>query len=273
MGRKRGKDATRRKKVLITGSGSGIGRSTAITLARRGHIVLATTHDEEGAEMLNKMAEGKGITLQSFKLDVTLPADRQKVLDNDIDVLINNAGIGESGSLTEIDIDRVRHNFEVNVFGPLELTQLALKDMMRRDRGTIIFISSLAGRVSMPFLGPYGMTKSALSNGVTAMRRELSMVTSNVHVVLVEPGIYHTGFNQETISKKYGWMGERSYFHAMIEQLRSDEEFYLNLAECHSTKSIITKIVAATEASRPRHRYVAPWWQGFLVQMARMLGM
>lgn len=261
-----------KRTVLITGSGSGIGRDTAMALAGRGHEVIATTHTAKEAETMNAAAERDGRPLRSFKLDVTSADDRRLVLEHNIDVLINNAGTGESGSLAEIEVERVRRNFEVNVFGPLELTQLALRNMMRRESGTVIFISSLAGRVTMPFLGSYAMTKFALSGGVEALRRELSKVTRNVHIVLVEPGSYHTGFNQRNIAKKYEWMGESSYFHPIIDRIRSDEGRYFRLFEQRSTASIVKKIVRASEAERPRRRYVAPWWQGAGVQLVRMFG-
>ena len=258
--------------VLITGSGSGIGRDTAFALARRGNEVIATTHTMEDARELEAAAERERLPLRSFRMDVTLAEDRGLILEHNPDVLINNAGTGESGSLAEIDVSRVRHNFEVNVFGPLELTHLALRGMMRRDRGTVIFISSLAGRITMPFLGPYAMTKFALSGGVEALRQELSRVTRNVHIVLVEPGSYHTGFNQRNIAKKYEWMGESSYFYPIMERIRSDEERYFRLFEQRSTGSIVSKIVKAAEAERPRRRYVAPWWRGAGVQLVRRFG-
>lgn len=261
-----------KRTVLITGSGSGIGRDTAMALARRGHEVIATTHTAKEAETMNAAAGRDDLPLRSFRLDVTSADDRRLVLEHDIDVLINNAGTGESGSLAEIEVERVRRNFEVNVFGPLELTQLALRNMMRRESGAVIFISSLAGRVTMPFLGSYAMTKSALSSGVEALRRELSKVTRNVHIVLVEPGSYHTGFNQRNVARKYEWMGESSYFHPIIDRIRSDEERYFRLFEQRSTASIVRKIVRASEAKRPQRRYVAPWWQGAGVQLVRMFG-
>lgn len=265
-------DQPGKRNILITGSGSGIGRDTAVALARRGHRVLATTHTHAEAEEMSELSARLRLPIESFKLDVTAPDDRNRIVGLDLDVLINNAGTGESGSLAEIDVDRVRHNFEVNVFGPLSLTQLALRRMVPMDRGTVIFISSLAGRITMPFLGPYSMTKFSLSGGIDALRQELSKIDSNVHVVLVEPGSYHTGFNQENIAKKYEWMGETSYFYQTIDRIRSDEERYFRLLEVRSTDSIVRKIVRAAEARKPRFRYVAPWWQGALVQLARTFG-
>ena len=164
---------TANKTILITGAGSGIGKDATVALARRGHKVIATTHTIASAKEMNSLAVAQKLNIESFKLDVTVPEDRAKILDYDIDVLINNAGIVESGSLSEIDVKRIRNNFEVNVFGPLELTQLALKNMMTKDSGTMIFISSLVGRISVPFLASYCMTKFSLSGGANALRQEL----------------------------------------------------------------------------------------------------
>ncbi len=262
-----------KKTILITGSGSGIGKSTAMTLVRRGHDVLATTHHQESADELQRMAKQKKLPLTAFKLDITDPDDRQLITEYSIDVLINNAGIGESGSLAEIPIQKIRDNFEVNVFGSLALSQLALQQMLPRNSGTIIFISSLAGRiVSMPFLGPYIMTKFALSATAEDLRNELRYITDNVHVSVVEPGAYHTGFNQKNIAKKYEWMDAGSYFYAVIDRIKRRETTQFRLTESRSLDSIVCKIVSAAEADKPKLRYCAPWWQCAGVRMLRMLG-
>lgn len=260
------------KTILITGCSSGIGLDSAVALAKRGHRVIATTRTENSAQKLKVIAEKKNINLESFKLDLLIKEDREKILNYDIDVLINNAGDGESGSLAEIDVDKVRNNFEVNVFTQLELTQLALKKMMKNNKGTIIFISSLAGRVIMPFLGSYCMTKFAITCGAETLRKEIYKIKKNVHVCLVEPGAYHTGFNQENIVKKYKWMDENSYFYKIIDTLKKEEDKYFSFNELKSTKTIVKKIIKASEAKKPKLRYSAPWWQYAGVQVMRIFG-
>ncbi len=261
-----------KKTIFITGSGSGFGYDAALALARRGHKVIATTHTTASANELNSFAKKNNLNIESFKLDVTVPEDRQKILNYDVDVLLNNAGTGQSGSLAEIPLDKIRHDFEVNVFGSIALAQLALQKMMKSDKGTVLFVSSLAGRVAMPFLGSYSMTKFALSGGIDAMRREIKKITDNVHVALIEPGAYHTGFNQKNIAKKYTWMDEKSYFWKIKDDLKAKEEKYFETMELKSTKSMITQIVKACEASKPKLRYTAPWWQAVGVQMMRIFG-
>lgn len=261
-----------KKTILITGSRRGIGRDTAIRLASLGHHIIATVHREESVEDLRLYAKEKGVTLDVFKLDITDPEDQKKILDLDIDVLINNAAIGESGSLSEVPLSRVRKNFETNLFGTLELTQLALKKMMKKDSGRIIFISSIAGRLPMSFWGPYCMTKFSLSAAADIMRKELKMITRNVHISVVEPGTYHTGFNQGVMDTKYTWMDESSYFYKIINKIRKQEETTFGLLERKTTKSIVNKIVKAVESNNPQLRYTAPWWQALFVQISRIFG-
>jgi short-subunit dehydrogenase len=263
---------TYKKTILITGSGSGIGKAVALELAQKGHTVLATTHHKVDADELNRLALENKISLQSFVLDVTKATDRVKILEYDIDVLINNAGIGETGSLAEIPFDKVRHTFEVNVFGSFELTQLTLKSMMKKDRGTILFVSSLLGRVTAPFFGPYSMSKFAVSSGAEMLRNELSQVTDTVHVSVIEPGAYHTGFNQKMINKKFEWMDEKSYFYKIINKIKDREEKQFRLSEANEITSIVAEVVKAAEADKPKLRYSAPWWQNWGVAVLRVFG-
>ena len=103
------------KTILITGAGSGIGKDASFALAARGHRVLATTQTQAQAEALAHESQHKGIHLEAFKLDITLDADRKLIEPFAIDVLVNNAGMGESGSLAEVDMQRVRNILEVKL--------------------------------------------------------------------------------------------------------------------------------------------------------------
>jgi short-subunit dehydrogenase len=260
------------KTILITGAGTGIGRDSAIELSKRGHRVIATTHTQTQADDLQAQCQQNGWAMDTFKLDITLPSDREKILPLELDVLVNNGAIGDSGSLAEVSIDRVRQTFEVNVFATLELTQLALKGMIARQRGTVVFVSSIVGRIPMPFLMPYSMTKFALSAAGAALRAEMDTLGKNVNVCIVEPGAYHTGFNQSMAEKKYEWMSQESYFQDRIPAMKAREGKEFRMMEAKSTASIVAKIVKASEAKRPSLRYVAPWIQGAFVRLARILG-
>lgn len=266
------KKITNPKLILITGAYSGFGKDTAIALAKRGHNVIATTHTENEAKELSSFVKEQNLNIKTFKLDTTLKEDREKVLEFNLDVLINNAGTGQSGSLAEIPLDRMRDDFETNIFSSFALSQLVLKKMIARNSGTVIFVSSMVGRITMPFLGSYSMTKFALSAGAEAMRAELYKITKNVHVSLIEPGAYHTGFNQENIAKMFTWMNESSYFYKIIDKIKKEEEEYFEFLELKSTKSIVKKFVKASEARKPKLRYTAPLWQAFGIQVMRILG-
>jgi len=259
-----------RKSILITGAGTGIGRDIAKSLVERGHKVHATTHHDAEVAPLH---EELGGDVDVFRLDITDPQDRAKIAGLDIDVLINNAGQGESGSLAEINLDRVRRLFEVNLFSSLELTQIAIGTMIERGGGTIIFISSVAGRIPLPFLMPYGMTKYALSAAASGLRSEMRTLGKDIHVSVIEPGAFHTGFNQRLWNSRFEWMDKRSIFSTgQIETMKAASTRTLGWIEVKSTASIVNKVVSAAEARNPRLRYVAPWYVALVVRMLRILG-
>jgi short-subunit dehydrogenase len=260
----------RPKSVLITGAGTGIGKDTARALIERGHRVFATTHHEsEAASLAVELPGAAGV----FKMDITRAIDREKLAGLQLDVLINNAARGESGSLAEIDIGKIRDVFEVNLFCSLELTQIAIKGMIERGGGTIIFISSITGRIPAPFLMPYSMSKFAVSAAAAGLREEMRLLGKGIHVSVVEPGPYRTGFNQKLSESRFQWMTESSLFSAeQIAQMKAKTDRELRIAERGSTESIVRKIVGATEADRPKLRYVAPLHFALLVRMLRILG-
>jgi short-subunit dehydrogenase len=269
----------RRKTILITGAGSGIGRDAVFALAARGHRVIAATFDEAQASELRSQCAAtagtggaKAAGIEVIRLDITSAADRESVRDREIDVLINNAGVGDSGSLAEVDVDRIRKVFEVNVFATIELTQVVLAGMIARSRGTVLFVSSVAGRLPVPYLMPYSMSKFALSAAGAALRSEMDQLGRHIQISLIEPGAIHTGFNQAMTGRKYEWMAKDSYFRDQIDRLKASETKSFNFLEARNTRSIVAKIVTAAEARRPKLRYVAPFLQGLGVRIARILG-
>ncbi|MGB6059724.1 MAG: SDR family oxidoreductase [Microthrixaceae bacterium] len=189
--------------VLITGAGSGFGKGAAVALAARGHHVIATTESEEQAEALRSEAP----EFQVEKLDITTD-DVAKVDAWDIDVLIDNAGAGQFGPLADVPLDIVRRLFEVNVFGTLAITQRVLAGMIPRGSGRVIIVSSVAGLVSAPAIGPYAMTKHALQAMGKAMRAELA--PQGIDVCLLNPGPYNTGFNDRMANAMWDWFDDTS---------------------------------------------------------------
>src|SRR6201997_858304 len=130
--------------ILITGAGSGFGEGTAIGLAKQGHVVIAAAQSWPQVTALRNKANSLGLSgLRVEKLDLLEPHDTARAVDWEFDVLFNNAGIGEGGPISEIPLDLVRRNFEVNVFAPLDFTQRVVKRWVRsKTRGKIVFVSS-----------------------------------------------------------------------------------------------------------------------------------
>ncbi|MBN7575093.1 short-chain dehydrogenase [Clostridium sp. 2-1] len=260
------------KKILITGCGSGLGREASFALANRGHYVYATTHTEEQAARINAINKKYNLPIESFKLDILHSNDRARVTNLEIDVLINNAAIGNSGSVAEVDSDIYRETFETNVFCPIELTQLVLKQMIPRKKGRIIFVSSLAGRSPIPFLSPYCATKFALEAIGPSLNEELKELNDvNIPVILIEPGGYSTGFNQKNIAKQFNWMKIHSYFKNNIHSLESKQYAYFKLTESTNFDSIMDKYIIAVEDKYPRERYVSPSIQGAFIKIKNIL--
>ena len=201
--------------VLITGAGSGFGKGTAIALANRGHNVIATTETREQAVAL--LAESP--KLQVEKLDITLSADVASAAKFDVDVLINNAGAGQTGPIADISLDRVRYLFEVNVFGTLAITQAVLPKMAAKKSGRIIIVSSIGGVIAGPSFGPYAMTKHALEAMGKSMRAELA--ASGIDVTLINPGPYNTGFNDRMAASMWEWFGDEAISAPATDLLRA----------------------------------------------------
>ena len=192
------------KTVLITGAGSGFGKGASVALAARGHRVIATTETQEQADVLAR--EHPELTVA--KLDITRPEDVDLVAQWDIDVLINNAGAGQTGPLADVPLDRVRRLFEVNVFGTLSITQAVLAQMVPKGSGRIIIVSSIAGVLPGPAFGPYSMTKHALEAMGKTLRSELA--AQGIDVTLLNPGPYLTGFNDRMADSMWEWVGADS---------------------------------------------------------------
>ena len=245
----------------------------AIELARRGHTVYATTHYEKECEELNDIALKENLYLKSFKLNILLEEDRDKLLDIDFDVLINNAAIGDSGSISEISIDRLKNVFETNVFSNIKITQIAIKKFVENKKGRIIFLSSLAGRIPLTFLAPYCSTKYTIECFTSCLRTELKKLKyAKIDVCIIEPGAYATGFNKKIYEKKYKWMKKNSYFKYELNKIKTSDKKLWNSIESKNFHSIVKQYVRAVENKKLKQRYTAPKIQAFFIQLLRILG-
>ncbi|WP_458461821.1 SDR family oxidoreductase [Paenibacillus sp.] len=184
--------------ALITGTSSGFGLLTAITLAKQGYRVVATMRDLSRREELTRLAEQAGISerVQVVQLDVTDPESVQKavgtVLQNNgrIDILVNNAGFAVGGFIEEVSMEDWRRQMETNLFGLIAVTRAVLPVMREQKQGLIINLSSVSGLSGFPGYAPYAASKFAVEGFTESLRHEMS--SFGVRVVLVEPGAYRT---------------------------------------------------------------------------------
>jgi NAD(P)-dependent dehydrogenase (short-subunit alcohol dehydrogenase family) len=187
------------KTVLITGASSGIGRSTAKYFATRGWNVVATMRHPEAEQELTALP---GVLV--VDLDVQRPATIARALQAGIarfghlDALVNNAGYGQFGVFEAISDEQARQQFEVNVFGVMNVTRAVLPHFRERGQGTILNVSSGTGRVTLPLISLYAASKFALEGFSEALALELA--TLHIAVKIIEPGGTDTNFTKAAIT-------------------------------------------------------------------------
>ena len=184
--------------ALITGTSSGFGMLTAISLAKRGYLVVATMRDLSRKEAIMRLAAEAGITdqLRYIRLDVTDPDSVTDAMDEilrqygRIDMLVNNAGFAVGGFIEEVPMADWRRQIETNLFGLIEVTRAVLPVMRKQRSGFIINISSVSGLSGFPGYAPYATSKFAVEGFTESLRHEMSPF--GIKAVLVEPGAYRT---------------------------------------------------------------------------------
>lgn len=186
------------KVAFVTGSSSGFGMLTTITLAQKHFRVIASMRNLEAAAELLAHAERAGVTkqIELVPLDVTNHSQIEVVVaqvlrtHGRIDVLVNNAGLAVGGFVEEVNMEGWRLQMETNFFGLVAMTQSIIPIMRKQQSGTIINISSVSGRVGFPGYAPYASSKFAVEGFSESLRHELSPL--GIHVVLLEPGAFRT---------------------------------------------------------------------------------
>lgn len=177
-------------------------------LAEKGFDVIATVEIWAQVQTLKRQAVERGVELQVEKLDVTDAGDRKKALAWNVEILVNNAGFGEGGATVDIPGDNIRRQFEVNVTGPLLLTQGIAKQMVKRGAGRIVWVSSREGLNVNPFTGIYSASKHAVEAIAETMANELQEF--GIEVATINPGPFLTGFNDRMFQTWEGWEDDPS---------------------------------------------------------------
>jgi NAD(P)-dependent dehydrogenase (short-subunit alcohol dehydrogenase family) len=239
--------------VLITGCSTGIGRATAERLARAGHTVYATARRPESIEDLKESG------CRTLALDVTSEESMSAAVaaveraEGGIGALVNNAGYSQNGAVETVPLADVRAQFETNVFGLLRMCQLVLPGMRRRGEGTIVNLSSMGGRFTLPGGGIYHATKHAVEAISDAMRFEVS--SFGVHVVLIEPGIIRSSFGETAAGSVSAGDGPYAEFNAAVAEANATASDG-PLGKLGGEPDDVAKVIeAAIAARRPRSRY------------------
>lgn len=246
------------KSILITGCSTGIGYASAIELAKRGHNVIASARKTEDVARLRQ--EG----LMAVQLDLADSSSIQdgfkaalEIAEGKIDALFNNAAFGQPGAVEDLSRDVLRFQFETNLFGTHELTNLVIPIMRKQSRGRIIYNSSILGLVAMPYRGAYNASKYALEGLADTLRLELH--GSGIDVSLIEPGPILTNFRQNSFAlyKKHIDI-ENSFHYAKYKNM--EERLQKEGAAVPFTlpaKAVVDKVIHAVESAHPKvHYYV-----------------
>lgn len=250
------------KVVLITGCSSGFGFLTAKTLASAGYKVYATMRGVEGknAESAGKLrdwAQQEGKELTVLELDVTDEATIQSAVntilekENQLDVVVNNAGVVSMGILEGFTIDQAKELFDVNVFGVMRVNRAVLPQLRKQNSGLIINISSGVGRIVLPFMGVYAASKFALEALSETQRFELEPL--GIDVVIIEPGAYPTEIFQkigtpadtETV-KNYGVVND-----ILAGFNKSMEAMFENPQDPQDIPDAIKELIETEQGKRP----------------------
>jgi short-subunit dehydrogenase len=259
------------KIVLVTGATAGIGRMTALHLAKHGHHVIAT--GRKLPELAALKTEAGSLKLDTLALDVTSPASIAAAVNavdsltngRGLDVLVNNAGFGVLGPTSEIGDSEMRRQYETNVFGLMNVTRAFLPKMIERRAGRVVNVSSVGGRITLPYFGVYNSTKYAVEALSDALRYELRPF--GIDVSLIEPGIIRTNFEATAVSG----LGQfkATPFAVAVEKYEEMSKFANRFA---SDPIVIAKaITKAVGARRPRARYVAPFSNHMIFVMSSLL--
>ena len=252
---------TQRSSILITGASTGIGAACAIGLAKRGYRVFACVRKPDDGARLERAA---GSGLEWVTMDVTDLAAihsaaetvRAALNGDPLNTLFNNAGVLVVAPLELLDLDDLRYQLEVNVVGPLAVTQAFLPDI-RAAKGRIITTGSIGGFGTTPLLGPYCMSKYAVEAFNDALRMELA--PQGIKVILLEPASIATGIWDKSTKSTTALLDR-----APKRRVERYEDFFTGMDEyAESAKQrasdprvVLASLIDAIESPRPKSRYI-----------------
>lgn len=253
--------------VLVTGASGGIGKAIAEHLAAKGYYVFAS------ARRMKKLEALRGQNIEPLQLDVTdseairSAIEHIKATKGRLDVLVNNAGYGLYGTVEGITPERARHQFDVNVFGLVEMTQAVLPIMRSQESGVIVNMSSVVGKVSIPVSGWYAASKHAVEALSDALRGEVKPF--GIKVVVIEPGPIKTGFDDVALDS----LSKTNDPPAYKSLVSSFGKFIENTYRQAPGPDMIAKVVhQAIISANPKTRYALPMDSSMSIRLKTWFG-
>ena len=250
--------------ALITGANSGIGRSAAVDLAAKGWTVYGSMRSLEKGEKLAAMCAEAGVEVHPVVCDVTDTESINRAVAEvtaaagQIDVLVNNAGVGGNGVCEETTLDEYHQVMDVNVYGVVRGVQAVLPQMRERGSGCIINISSIAGVIAALAQSPYVTSKWALEGLTEGLAQEVA--PHGVRVALIEPGIVKTAI----MAKNTDMPNETGAYNAAYERMFN---FYgAGLANPGHPSEVAAVIYEAATSETPKLRYTCGWGGAELIE-------
>jgi len=243
-------------RVLVTGAASGIGKATVQKLLEKEYEIIAFDIDKEALDELpEKVRKYHGDVYDEERV-------KEVVKQEEFDVLVNCAGYYELGSIEDMDSETVESHFKTNVFGTLNMIRNSAPQL-REKNGRIVNVSSIAGRMSMPFYGTYSATKYSIEAISDALRYE--MQPFGVDVVIVEPGPIDTGFNERARKKLEKYLPDSIYSNRYRDVLEPGGRTDVGAEKAAET------VVRATESPNPKSRYTVTWEAWLMPKLKRFL--
>src|SRR5919106_1645818 len=246
------------KVAVVTGSSTGIGYETSLILARNGFLTYATMRNLNKSENIKSIASKENLPIQIKQLDVTDDVSVTNAIQaisseaGRIDVLVNNAGYGLKGAFEDLAMDEIKAQYETNVFGLIRTSQAVLPIMRRQKSGTIVNISSGAGRFGLPGASAYVSTKFAVEGLSESMSYELEPF--GIKVVIVEPGVIRTNFGDGLIVAKKSQDPNSPYLQMMQKTANGFEKMMKNASSPDLVANVVLK---AVRNENPSLRYLA----------------
>lgn len=244
-----------KKVALVTGSSSGIGYETALLLARNGFDTFATMRNMNKSKEITEVSNRENLPLRVVQLDVNDDKSVTDAINNilkekeSIEVVVNNAGYGLMGSVEDSSLDEIKSQFETNFFGAIRVMQRVIPIMRKQRSGTIVNVSSIAGRIGFPMGSAYVSSKFALEGLSESISYELKQF--GIKIILIEPGVIKTNFALVRPKKA---VNTNSSYSQLMNKL--EENLFSTIANGTSPKEVASVILRSITEASPEHRYL-----------------